>query len=98
MVSSYAKSPAVLTATGAAALPALRGASHQVSAVRAPLKREPAEDQADTGREPHAHHQSGVHHREPQSPTKTAPFPPATGKHAILPAGWSAWPPAVTSH
>src|SRR6266566_5030188 len=60
MPSSYAKSAAILTATGAAALPALRGPSHQVSAVRAPLKREPAEDQADPGREPHAHHQSGV--------------------------------------
>src|SRR5207237_1373264 len=66
MPSSYAKSAAILTATGAAALPALRGPSHQVSAVRAPLKREPAEDQADAGREPHAHHQRAVHVEERQ--------------------------------
>jgi hypothetical protein len=57
MPSSYAKSAAILTPARAAPLPALsRSAPHEMSAVRAALKREPAEDQTDAGREPYAHH------------------------------------------
>src|SRR5262245_47022330 len=58
---SYAKSPPILAAAGAAPLPALRGAPHEVPAVRTALIVDPAEDEADAGRQPHAHHQDGVH-------------------------------------
>src|SRR5512138_2981722 len=61
MSSSYAKSPAILSSTGAAALPALRGATHDVPAMGAALEVHPANDQADTGRQPDPQHQREVH-------------------------------------
>jgi hypothetical protein len=61
MALSYAKSPAILAAAGATPLPALRGTPHEVPAVGTSLKGDPADDEADSGREPHAHHQDGVH-------------------------------------
>src|SRR5262245_24062883 len=58
---SYAKSPPILAAAGAAPLPALRRATHEVPAVRAPLVGHPAEDEPDPGRDCHADHESGIH-------------------------------------
>src|SRR5262249_60177881 len=57
----YAKSPAILAPAGAAPLPAVRGAPHEVSAVGTALIVDPADDEADPGREPDAHHHDGVH-------------------------------------
>src|SRR5262245_5264570 len=61
MSSSYAKSPAILSSTGAAALPALRGATHEVPAMGTALEVHPAKDQADAGHQPHTQHQRDVH-------------------------------------
>src|SRR5262249_60996519 len=58
---SYAKSPAILAPAGAAPLPALRGAPHEVPAVGTALIVDPADDEADPGPEPHAHPHDGVH-------------------------------------
>src|SRR5690242_11463943 len=58
---SYAKSSTILPAAGAAALPALRGAAHEMAAVRAALVRDPADDQTDAGHQPRSHHHRGVH-------------------------------------
>src|SRR6516164_929275 len=77
---SYAKSPPILTATGAAPLPALRRAPHEVPTVRTPLVGHPAEDEPDPGRERHADHEGGLHELAPQpSSTKTSPPSTTTG-------------------